>query len=129
MAYHKLKKAVQYKCHKVHDRYVADLLSPNNGYTNKHFWTYIKGKRNEQCGVPSLMKNHQTFSDNVSKANILNNQFSSVFTTDNDCSSVLEGNSYPDISAIRIDTQGVINLLHNLDPHKALVQKGSLQGF
>ena len=65
------------------------------------------------------MKNHQTFSDNVSKANILNNQFSSLFTTDNDCSSVLEGHSYPDISAIQIDTQGVINLLHNLDPHKA----------
>ena len=48
----------------------------------------------------SLMKNHQTFSDNVSKANILNNQFSSVFTTDNDCSSVLDGPSHPDISAI-----------------------------
>ena len=65
------------------------------------------------------MKNHQTFSDNVSKANMLNNQFSSVFTTDNDCSSVLEGHSYPDISAIQIDTQSVINLLHNLDSHKA----------
>ena len=65
------------------------------------------------------MKNDQTFSDNVSKANVLNNQFSSVFTTDNDCSSVLEGHSYPDISAIQIDTQGVINLLHNMNLHKA----------
>ena len=119
VAYHKLKKAVQYECRKAHDRYVADLLSSDNGYTNKRFWSYIKGKRNKQGGVPSLTKNHQTFSDNVSKANILNNQFSSVFTTDNDCSSVLEGRSYPDISAIQIDTQGVVNILHNLDPHKA----------
>ena len=119
LAYRELKKVVQYECRKAHDRYVADLLSPNSGHANKHFWTYIKGKRNEQCGVPSLVKNHQTFSDNVSKANILNNQFSSVFTTDNDCSSICDGHPYSDIPAIQIDTQGIINLLHNLDLHKA----------
>ena len=67
----------------------------------------------------SLGKNHQIFSDNISKTNILNNQFSSVFTTDNDCSSILDGHPYSDIPAIQIDTQGIINLLHNLDPHKA----------
>ena len=32
---------------------------------------------------------------------------------------MLEGDSYPGISAIQIDMHGVINLLHNLDPHKA----------
>ena len=45
------------------------------------------------------MKNR---SDNISKANVLNNQFSSVFTTDDDCSN---GHPYPDIPAIQIDTQ------------------------
>ena len=119
LAYYELKKFVQHECRKAHDTYVADLLTSNNGHINKRFWTYIKGKRNEQCGVPSLVKNHHTFSDNTSKANILNNQFSSVFTTDDDCSTMFDGHPYPAIPTIQIDTLGVTSLLSNLDPHKA----------
>ena len=54
-----------------------------------------------------------------SKANILNNQFSSVFTTDDDCSIMFDGHPYPNIPTIQIDTLGVTSLLCNLGPHKA----------
>ena len=49
LAYYELKKSVQHECRKAHDTYVADLLTSNNGHINKRFWTYINGKRNEQC--------------------------------------------------------------------------------
>ena len=96
---------------------MADLLTPNNDHTNKRFWTYIKEKETSNAELrTSFVKNHHTFSDNISKANILNNQFSPVFTMDDDCSTMFDGHPYPDIPAIQINT---LRVLHDLDPHKA----------
>jgi len=64
-----MKKTVQRECHKAHDRYVADLITSNDDHVNKHFWTYIKGKRIEQYRIPSIDKDYQIYSDDTSKAN------------------------------------------------------------
>ena len=41
-------------------------------------------KKSDHCGISSLEQNHQVVTDNLGKANILNYQFASVFTVDND---------------------------------------------
>ena len=108
-------------CRKAHDKYISDLLSPNHEHGNKRFWSYIKTKRKDQCSVPSLEVNHQTISDSQSKANILNDQFTSVFTTDSTTNRVanLVGQPYPTIPSVQVNVNGIINLLRNLKPHKA----------
>ena len=58
------------------------------------------------------------YTQNVDKANVLNEHFSSVFTkpdTSSDPNPSLEGNSYP----LLIEENGVRALLQNLDSHKA----------
>ena len=67
-------------------------------------------------------KGNQTYTQNVDKANVLNEHFSSAFTkpdTSSDHNPSLEGNPHPDISPLLIEENGVRALLQNLDPHKA----------
>ena len=77
--YRNFKSYIQKECRRAHDSYVSNLFSSTKSDNNKRFWSYIKSKRNEQCGVPTLECNNQLFTDNVTKANILNDHFSSVF--------------------------------------------------
>jgi len=74
-----------------------------------------------------LEKDNETFTDNTTKADILNDQFSSVFTIDNtgaDSILSLDGPSFPDIPSIQIETDGVYHLLQELNPLKASVPDG-----
>jgi hypothetical protein len=48
----------------------------------KLFWNYIKNKKKDRCRVATLKRNGLTFSDSRTKSNILNSQFSSVFTSE-----------------------------------------------
>ena len=43
-------------------------------------WAYIKSKKHEQVGISDLKVNDKMFQDPKDKANILNKQFSSVFS-------------------------------------------------
>ena len=91
----------------------------NIRYNN--FWAYVKSKGQEFTGVAPL-KNQDGFlqSDTKARANILNEQFKSVFTRE-DLSNIPDtGES--DITAmqnIKIDLKGVHKLLKNLKVHKA----------
>ena len=58
----------------------------SDAYTSytKTFWSYVKSRKQEQSGIPPL-KNKGGFltSDSLNKAEILNEQFKSVFTSEN----------------------------------------------
>ena len=72
-------------------------------------------------------EHNQVVKDNLGKANILNNQFASVFTVDNDDNEqmpALKTPTCPDIQPIHIETQGIYTLLPDLDPHKAFGPDG-----
>ena len=92
-------------------------LTENN---SKPFWKYIKAQRQDNIGVTALKSEGRLFTDNVSKAEILNRQFKSVFTQE-DKSSIpkLPGPPHPPIGNMEIDTRGVEKLLTRLDPNKA----------
>ena len=76
------KSYTQKECCCAHDSYVSNLFSSTKSNNNKRFWSCIKSKRNEQCGVPTLERNNQLFTDKMTKDNILNDHFSSVFVVD-----------------------------------------------
>ena len=56
---------------------IQDGLAQNN---TKPFWRYVKSKQQDNIGVSPLKRYGVLHSDNKSKAEILLNQFSSVFT-------------------------------------------------
>jgi hypothetical protein len=68
------------------------------------------------------LKNKEGFmhSDTTSKAEILNEQFQSVYTKENTSTMPDKGQSkYPSMEDIDINTKGVFKLLKDINPHKA----------
>ena len=94
-------------------------MLPTTRTTPRNSGPILKGQ--EWTGVAPL-KNKMGFlqSDNKSKANILNDQFQSVFTKENLNNFPNKGKSpYTTMADIQINVKGVHKLLKNLKPHKA----------
>ena len=82
--YYELKRQAKHECRKAYNRYISNLVDTNNsGGNSKKFWSFIKHQRKDQCEVPPLFYNGITHTDNLTKANILNEHFTSVFTKEN----------------------------------------------
>ena len=108
------------------DRYTDSILDPpteefpSTKAPLKKFWGYIKALKKDSSGVAPLKQDGVLISDAKSKANILNNQYASIFTNEN-ISTVpeLDVSPYPTISTTSITEKGVKKLLENLKPNKA----------
>ncbi|MES9904902.1 MAG: reverse transcriptase family protein [Sedimenticola sp.] len=88
--------------------------------TNKKFWSFIKSQKNDSSNIASLRDNGILKSDTKTKANILNSQFKSVFTSEPDGALPNKGPSpFPSMEDIFVDTNGIEKLLGKLNPHKA----------
>ena len=100
--------------------FFSNFTDANKLGNSKKFWSFIKSKRKDQCEVPPLVHNGVTHTDNLTKADILNKQFASVFTNE-DTSYIpkLQGVPYPTIQSVQIYQDGVIQLLQQLDNSKA----------
>ena len=82
-------------------------------------WIWCWEKK-DRSGVAPLKDQGQLHSDSQSLADILNDQFSSVFAVDPPgCNTSLYGPSYPPIGEIYFDVKGVDKLLSNIDVNKA----------
>ena len=80
----------------------------------------MKSQRQDNCGVSPLKHDSELQSDSQSKADILNHQFSPVFTTnDVHADTVLEGPIIPPVANLKICEKGVAKLLCEVDPFKA----------
>ena len=92
----------------------------HNENNSKPFWHYVKSRRQDSVGVSPLKKMGQLVSDSKEKAQLLVEQFQSVFTRDDD-------QRLPDtkkrarrpISPLHITTNGVEKLLHGINTAKA----------
>ena len=82
--YRSLRSELQRSCRQAHNQYVNNLITDAGSCAKKKLWTYVKSKRNDMVGVSPLKKDAQTYSDSKTQADILNYQFSSVFTTEPD---------------------------------------------
>ena len=85
----------------------------------KILFSYIKNTRSDNSGVAPLKKEGKLITEPEEKANILNQQFQSVFTNEIDLNIPDKGPSpHPQIPSINISETGINKLLVNLNPHK-----------
>ena len=74
------KKQVTQQMRKAKSDYVNNIIeSAFQEADTKPFWKFIRSKRGENIGVAPLKSQGKLFADGRSKAEILNNQFKSVF--------------------------------------------------
>ena len=69
--------------------HINNLISPDNSTNPKRLYSYIKNQRKDQSGIQQLQdKDGFIRSDSLTKANILNQHFQSVFTQNEDISTI-----------------------------------------
>ena len=106
------------KAKKAMERKIAKEAKANP----KGFWKYVKNKLGRSQGMGDLKdENGRQISDDIGKADLLNNFFSSTFTTE-DLNSIPPGeqdslSSF--LNDIEISESEVKKLLQNLDPSKS----------
>ena len=102
--------------------YISDMLCEEDG-NPKRFWSYIKSTRCENPGVAPLLQDGILQCDASAKANLLNDQFTSVFTYENASQLPDLGASPhpppPPVPAFIIENEGVRKLLANINHHSA----------
>ena len=125
--YQHLKKVTRSACKKAYHEYINDIISPDSTSNPKRFWGFINSKKKDSSGVAPLKSSDGlTYSDPASKANILNDQFSSVFNSDEPSNNIKDmGDSdIPNMPDIHVTANGVEKLLRGLQIHKATGPEG-----
>ena len=94
-----LKHQVQKRQRQAYWEYVGGIVTPQdkeNEYAGmKRLWTYIKHRRSDNLGVSSLKSEGKLYSHPTDKANILDKQFQSVFSSSESVSEEEFSKSYP----------------------------------
>ena len=87
----------------------------------RSFGDTIKVKRQDNTsGISPLTHNNKTVTDSQDKANILNSQFKSVFTTkDLDSLPQMGESPFPDVQNIQVSPEGICKLLKDINVTKA----------
>ena len=127
---HKEQHWAQYKAHKNNNtkalwkarwNYINGILQTNlDDRNSKPFLQYIFSQKNDQSGVAALKENSKLHSGGQKKAEILNRQFSSVFTADQPgVHTTLSGPAYPPLRQLVVNVKGVEKLLQEINPSKA----------
>ena len=96
------------------------MVSEDKGTSSKKLYSFIKSKKCDGSGVAPLKKDGKTYADASEKTELLNEQFSSVFTKDNTSNITnLDTSKTPDAPNIIIGKECVLILRFNLNPYKA----------
>lgn len=108
----------QMNMHKSNSAYVSNMVTEDGDI--KCMWRFIKNKKCDSVGVAALKKEDLLHSNPSAKADILNEQFCSVFTEEDlDNLPDLGESLYPNMPGIVIVTAGVRKLMKILNAHKA----------
>ena len=117
----KLQKAQRNECRKAYHLYLMGILDPDSGNKSKRLYSYVKSLKNDSCSVGPLRdKQGNLQSSAATRATLLNNQFASVFTSEDTTTlPKLSPSPYPDMNHITIHTNEVANMLWHIKTHKA----------
>ena len=100
--------------------YINEVIQKGLDNNTKSFWRYVKSKNQDNIGVSPLCSRGQLQSDGQSKAEVLVNQFSSIFTRDDDTNlPPVRIHVCDSIQDIVISEAGVAKLLLNIQTAKA----------
>ena len=101
---------------------MPDVVSNDLKENTKRFLSFIKSKRQESTGVAPLNnKEDYLHSDSTKKAELLNQQFQSVYTKE-DTGNIPD--KVPPMDSIIISPNGVNKLLKDLRPFKSTGPNG-----
>lgn len=130
-AFKELKQVTQRKLRRAYWDHVEKVITPeggeHEGKGSKKFWSYIKHCKRDSTGIaPLVNKEGHLESSPEGKAELLNNQFCSVFSKAvplslaQICKKHLNvSDSAPEMATPQISLEGVEKLLKNLNPNKA----------
>ncbi|VDI34092.1 blast:Probable RNA-directed DNA polymerase from transposon BS [Mytilus galloprovincialis] len=100
-----------------------DIKEPDQQCFNKQpkkLYSYIKSQRNENTGIAPLRSECTLHTNPSEKANILNKQFQSAFTSEKNIEiPTKEPSSHPIMEKINISREGVYKLIKNINTNKA----------
>ena len=119
--YRRLQHDVKRMIKKANKDYLLGTVSHDYKDNAKKFWSFVKAKRQDSTGVAPL-KNKDGFlqSSSTAKANILNEQFVSVFTDEDMTDMPDKGPSdTPSMEDISVNWKGIHKLIMNLNIHKS----------
>ena len=118
--YKSFRKAVRKNLTEARNHYISNNLKTSLTENPKKFWSFIKRLNSNSVGVSDLISDGKLHSNNKTKANILNNQFFSVFTLEDTSSLPVTNPITSDkINKLIISPDGVKKQLLNLDDNKA----------
>lgn len=110
-----MKHRVQKETRKAHWDYVGQILQDSlDNKETKTFWKYIKSKKQENMGVQPLKNKGKLESDDKIKAELLIEQFKSVFSSDTISDGDVITPAFPYIGRVSISESGDTKLLENL---------------
>jgi hypothetical protein len=114
-----LKQQCQQECRKAHNSYISSMLDEDSKSNPKKFYSFIKSKKCDSSGVAPLKSNGTLFSDSKLKADILNKQFTSVFTSEDTTNVPPPVTPKVNVPHITINRNGLLKLLKDINVHKA----------
>ena len=77
--YRHLQKSTQQECKRAYNTYASDMVQEDSN--SKKLFSFIKSKKCDSAGIAPLRSDGNLHGDPQTKASLLNQQFSSVFTT------------------------------------------------
>ena len=113
------RRQVKREIEKAHSEHVNNLIG-DVSKDSKPFWKYISNQKADKQDIPPLRKKDNTIAEtDKEKAEALNTQFTSVFT-ETDYKSVPIKMPANKMTDIKVDKNGVINILKGLNTTKAM---------
>ena len=97
---------------------IGDSLKTNPKRFCGNFWSFVKANKRENIGIPTLRVNDKPITNDRDKANTLNTQFTSVFTSERYPIPVIDPSLYSSMPPLDIGTNGIIKQLKNLKQNK-----------
>ena len=119
--YKELDKDLKKQLREAHNEYLTNIFTGDDDRLSKKAWAYIKSRRKENIGIPPLVdKNGRLCEEAQDKAEILCEQYTSVFTKDDGIVPVpTVPYNLPSMPHLTIDANGVQKLLTEVKINKA----------
>ena len=116
-----LKKTVQKKSRQERWNYTNNIVNQGEDKARKRFWSYVKRFTSDNTKIAVLQKGGIKATSPREKAQLLNKQFSSVFTEEatDVLPQIMSNKQYPGIGSLVITVKGVEKMLINLNANKA----------
>ena len=111
---------MKHNIHQSHCTYIYEIVAASLNDSPRSFWSYIRALHREETGIPTLgTSSGLPATPDCAKANVLSEQFQSVFTDEEmldlpSCKKV-----FPDITEINFDIDGVVKQLQRINHNKA----------